>query len=298
MALEQVEAGEEKLKNLNLQQLQKNVYVRLSSPLDIPKSGVGRIFSVSNSKSLCIAATSASLLLHPLEGLRETFASGSNHSTPQLSPAAQIETVSHPALGATPSFVRFADAGERVLVGLSNGTIAIWETAKLLACDLVPTAVLQPPSPGLILLDLVENPLDLPEFPDALYSQAGSSSRAAASQSIMFNGKQLALGLVTGEIMQFTPAGEQKDMTVKPEELSAEFCVADLRCIENYVFLATYASSASNDADVSDEDQVFVILRDASTKQIKFVHFPLDPAPIFGFGGGPKQRRYCARLKE
>ncbi|KDN41082.1 hypothetical protein K437DRAFT_249803 [Tilletiaria anomala UBC 951] len=321
MALEQVEAGEEELKNLILQQLQKNVNVRLSSPLDIPKNSACRLFSVSNSKSLCIAATSVGFLLHPLEGLRETFASGSNHSTPQLSPAVQVETISQPALGATPSFVGFADAGDRVLVGLRNGMIAIWETAKVLACDLTPAAVLQPPSPGLILLEIVANPSDRPELAVALYSEPGSS-RAESGQPITLDvrtgvfgtglaapsrvtsicwsvkGKQLALGLVTGEIVQFTPAGEQKDTIVKPEGLSANFCVADLRWIENHVFLATYSSAASTDADLSEDDQVFVILRDASTKQIKFVHFPLDPAPIFGFAeGGPKQRRHCAWLK-
>ena len=184
---------------------------------------------------------------------------------------------------------------------------------------------MQPPRAGLALLDLVANPSDRPELAVALFAQSATSnsqteaglaavldlssprwmaeinaSSPVSSVCWSVKGKQVAMGLQSGEIAQFIPEGEQKDVISRPSELVGSYALSDLRWIENHVFVATYTSNAPQDSDSSDssqDDQVFVILRDNATKAITFVRFPLDPATAFGGDESLRSRRFYGWLK-
>ena len=154
----QVEAGEEELKvsqtqpvlmmvehrltqplcvyqTIVLQQLQNDVKIRLSDPLELPSNNACRLFAVSNSRGLCAVATRQGFACHPLEQLRDAFLSAKPHSTNKLDCSVNVGAAD--VLGSSVTFIRFADSDSRIVVGTSSGVVGIWQTGQLLAGDQV-----------------------------------------------------------------------------------------------------------------------------------------------------------------
>ena len=182
--------------------------------------------------------------------------------------------------------------------------------------------IVQPARPGLSLLDIVPNPSDSPELAAILFASHSSSSRADSGLVAMLDirsgewqsemgesdgvtcacwsvkGKQIALGLHSGEIHCVTPTGELKERIPRPPAFADEpkpFAVSDVRWIENHVFAVTYTSADSAE-EADNDDQVITILRNPSSKSLRFVRFPLDPAPVFG-GEEAVPKRHSVWLK-
>ncbi len=322
----EVEASETDAKHLLLRQVAKDVTVRLSEPLKVAESKQHtNLLSVSNVSGLVFAATNTGFSVVRLAELRSFFKSSARNSKPTLDqPLRSVDTTSLSSTASLPTFITSANNHTAVLVGFQNGTIAAWSVSGLVEGNkLDPLFVLQPPSPGLSLIDLVPNPSDRPELAVALYRQEGGSSGVESGTPIMVNlnsgsfgaqldatgsratavcwsvkGKQVAVGLETGEVVQVTPEGEPKDRIAKPESLDGSYYVSDLRWLENHIFVATYnlPSSGNPDDDPEHSYEVFTILRDAKAAEITFAKMPMDPAPPYGDTSRPGTR-FAAWLK-
>ncbi|SNX82472.1 related to nucleoporin [Melanopsichium pennsylvanicum] len=321
----EAEASESDAKHLVLRQLAKDVTVRISQPLQVLESKQHtNLLAVSDINDLAFAATNSGFSVIPLSELRSFFKSAARNTTPTFDqPLRSINTVTLTSIASPPTFVTCANRNSSVLVGFQNGVIAAWSVAGLVEGNkLDPTFVLQPPSPGLALIDFVPNPSDRPELAVALYRQDGTpgvnsgtpiivnlnsgsfgaqlDATASRATAVCWSvkGKQIAVGLESGEIAQITPEGEPKDRIAKPESLQGPYHVSDLRWLENHVFIATYnlPSSGSPQDDPEHSYDVYTILRDAKPRQITFVKMPMDPAPPYGDTSRPGTR-YTAWLK-
>ncbi|GAC97179.1 hypothetical protein PHSY_004764 [Pseudozyma hubeiensis SY62] len=307
----EAEASETEAKHLVLRQVAKDVTIRLSEPLKVAESKQHtNLLSVSNSRGLVFAATNSGFAVIRLAELRSFFKSAARNSTPILDQTLRsIDTNSLNSITSLPTFVTSANNHSTVLVGFQNGAIAAWSVSGLVdGTQLEPSFVLQPPTPGLSLIDLAPNPSDRPELAVALYRQDGTPG-VQSGTPIMLNlnsgsfgaqldstgsratavcwsvkGKQVAVGLESGEIVQITPEGEPKDRIARPESLQGSYYVSDLRWLENHVFVATYnlPSSGSTDDDPEHSYEVYTILRDAKQSTITFAKMPMDPAPPYG----------------
>lgn len=203
-------------------------------------------------------------------------------------------------------FLRIADQEQRLVVGLANGRIATWLISDLVHNKINNVAILQPPSPGLSLLELAPNPSDRPELCIALYGASTSPGQLRSGTAISFDlrssqwgselkptngaattslcwsvkGKQIVLGLSDGSLAQISPEGEAKDVVAPAQGLAGSPYVEQVVWLENHAFLVTYNQTPSSE-EPEHQYEVYSILRDTATKSIKYVHFT-DPAPPFG----------------
>ncbi|KIK81178.1 hypothetical protein PAXRUDRAFT_833034 [Paxillus rubicundulus Ve08.2h10] len=219
---------------LALRLLNRRARVRLSSePLDLSLvPGKACLFAIANSKGWFAAVTrdtsgASVLILSPLPDLRSAFASASADDDGPYQPKRRI-----PINGTTPMFLTFACNDTRVLLGLADGFILVYDSDQLISSGggLVSPTHSFTASPSTVLLSIQPNPGDIPELvailrdctnsPGSLAVElldvqkfvssggwmAGKSpSTTPTSISWSPKGKQLALGLQSGDIVTYSP---------------------------------------------------------------------------------------------
>ncbi|PWN40776.1 hypothetical protein IE81DRAFT_304651 [Ceraceosorus guamensis] len=311
------EAGENEAEFLTLRQLSLGVKARLSKPLDVKANRTSvNLLAVSSRRGLLVAATDQGLAIHALSSLRSTFSESKKNTTVEPQPIQRIPTP------AAVSFLRFADDDERILVGLENGALAIWTLEHALDGNSQATHTLQPPAANLGLLEVAANPGERAELSVVLYAerQADASDGTDGQARILdmrsgqwgaplnvgsailsacwsTKGKQIALGLADGGIVQLTPEGEIKERIRPPTDLAQDMGIIHLSWLENNVFVATYNTISSGSADEPDHSEtLYAILRNPKTSSLQYLRFPLDPAPSFG-DTSRRTQRYAVSLK-
>lgn len=243
--------------------------------------------------------------LHRLSSLRETFKKAERSSCPR---AQAFHTTSTTAQGPV-QFLAFADADSRLVCGLTNGAICIYgEAGQGEAMQVAP------PSPNALLTGLIPNPGDRSDLCLAIYAASPEASKggtchvldvrngqwlATLPESLVTSaawsnkGKQLVLGLRSGELVQLTPEGEVKARLAPPPEVERPLYVEDVCWLENHVFIVTYNTVAD---ELVHEYDVFAVLRDAKSQSCTYAAFPLDVAPPFG-DVDRAGKRYVAALR-
>lgn len=154
----EAEASETEAKHLVLRQIAKDVTVRLSQPLQVAETKQHtNLLSVSDVNGLAFAATNTGFSVVRLSELRSFFKSAARNTTPELNqPLRSIDTTSITSIASLPTFISSANNHNLVLVGFQNGVIAAWSVSGLVdGSKLDSHFVLQPPSPGLALIDVV-----------------------------------------------------------------------------------------------------------------------------------------------
>ncbi|GAA6055606.1 hypothetical protein NBRC10513_007070 [Rhodotorula toruloides] len=307
-----MEAPEEDAEFLSLSAPVQGVTLRLSQPFDLDnaaggKAEPGNLLAVSNEFGWVVAARSeGGFALFSLSTLRSTLASASPHSTPDVPPTLSVTT------SAPVDFLRFAMGEKIVVAGLRDGSVAIWRLKSLVEGDTAPLRTIPAVAPS-PLLDVCPNPG--PESPLlAIISPAASmtvfniesssihatisSSFAATAGCWSVKGKQIAVGIRGGTVLQLTPEGEQKASLALPSDLATqggEWEVRSVEWLENNVFLVTYGRPrTAGGEEPQHEDEVFVLTK-GTGGAVEYARFA-DPAPPFGMMGR-QGRRWVGRFK-
>ncbi|KAH7919373.1 hypothetical protein BV22DRAFT_1075323 [Leucogyrophana mollusca] len=230
---------------LALRLLNKRARVTLSSqPIDLSAiRGKASLFATANQKAWFAAvvrdqSSKSSLILSPLADLRSAFATAAADDDRIFQPQRRLSLDD-----AIPVVVAFACNDSRLLVGVSEGAIAVFDTALLFSPGDSPVNPLHTFSgaAGSSLLSVLPNPGDMPELVavlrecsqnpaapavellDVLKNQstggwrgAGSPNTTPASLSWSPKGKQLALGLQSGDIVTFSPSATSTPKSIIP----------------------------------------------------------------------------------
>lgn len=206
-------------------------------------------------------------------------------------------------------FLAFADQASRIVCGLTDGSILLYNASG----DALVGRV-APPAAGVHLTDVIPNPGDRSELCLAIYASGPAAASGGSchlldvrsgswvasmpesgvtSAAWSTKGKQLVLGLRTGELVQCTIEGEAKARLAPPPDADRPLLVEDVRWLENHVFIATYNTVSE---ETVHEYDVFVVLRDPKSQACTYAAFPLDVAPPFG-DVERAGRRYIAALR-
>ena len=205
------------------------------------------------------------------------------------------------------NILTFAANESLLLVGTSHGSILIWEVSSLRTSPLTPR--IMPPPNGLNTARihmLAPNPGDKNALCVALLNVDPSSRQHGTAHIFDLceaqwvctlpashvtsacwstRGKQLVLGLQSGELLQLTPEGEVKATLPPLPESERSLYVEDVQWLENHAFLVTYNTcppAAEHSQEPVHEYEVFMILRDPKANTMTYSAFPLDVAPPFG----------------
>ena len=298
------EAGEESAPYLCLRQLSKDVNIRLSEPLTGDGSSSASVptnmFCVASSQRLAAASTRNGINIYDLHVLRNTFTQAERNASP--SPPVLCTLPLQPGTGDV-LFVMFGNSDSLLLAATSHGLILIWETMSLRSSPPAPRTVAPPRHDASRVHMIAPNPGDKSSLcavvygMDLLSHENGSAhmldllkgewvnilpAHNVTSVSWSARGKQLVLGVKTGEIIQFTPEGDVKAV-LPPPESDRPLYVEDVQWLENHVFLVTYNTCLSTpEPEPIHENEVYVLYRDAKSNSLTFAAFPYDVSPPFG----------------
>lgn len=135
-----VQGGESLATDLHLPILstQSKQFLRISRPLALPSpTETSDLLAISNRYGLLAAATSSSdnglptrIVLHPLQGLRDLMRQAAKGSEPVLEEP--WRRISLPE-GTHAKAVRFSQEEQCLLIGLSDGNLAVWQLGDLQA---------------------------------------------------------------------------------------------------------------------------------------------------------------------
>ncbi|CAO1622512.1 unnamed protein product [Sympodiomycopsis kandeliae] len=317
-----VQGGESLASELHLPILSVKAkqFLRISSPLALPSStSSADLLAISNRYGLLVAAVAeqdngpASLfIVHPLKELRKLMRDAEKGSKPELTqPWKKIQVTADTHI----TTLKLARDESAVVAGLSNGSLAVWNLADIKAGKVDPVKVISiSQEPQTILLP---NPS---AYPDLIFTLTSSSTASltdltsSSSRTITADlsgakitsacwsvkGKQLALGLSDGQIVQVSPDDFSIKATLpKPasEDLADDSYISDLFWIENDLFVIAYntPNAASDEGeDPPHDDFVFVCSR---SKGAPLTYTALsDPSPAFGLAA-LKTKRYAAHIK-
>ncbi|KAF7967280.1 hypothetical protein HWV62_34989 [Athelia sp. TMB] len=253
-----VEATDKDVNFLSLRLLNKRCRVRLSpESLDLqPIPGKCQLFSVANSKGWFVAAvrnasSDISLIFSPLADLRAALSA----ATPD-----NAETVFAPKRSlsfapATPNILAFASAETRLVVGLVQGPVLVFDTARLFSSgsDEIPPLHSFPSTSSSPPRQILPNPGEIPDLVAILRDDGGSTGTQlveiidvqklesvggwrsgnnpdAKPTSLSWSpkGKQIAVGLQSGDIITFNPTetGNPKFVYGKPPSASNQSIIA------------------------------------------------------------------------
>ena len=304
MNIHREEAGEESAPYLCLRQLSKDVNIRLSEPLTGDGSSSASVptnmFCVASSQRLAAASTRNGINIYDLNALRNTFIQAERNASP--SPPVLCTLPLQPGTGDV-LFVMFGNSDSLLLAATSHGLILIWETMSLRSSPPAPRTVAPPRHDASRVHMIAPNPGDKSSLcavvygMDLLSHENGSAhmldllkgewvnilpAHNVTSVSWSARGKQLVLGVKTGEIIQFTPEGDVKAV-LPPPESDRPLYVEDVQWLENHVFLVTYNTCSSTpEPEPIHENEVYVLYRDAKSNSLTFAAFPYDVSPPFG----------------
>ena len=304
MNIHREEAGEESAPYLCLRQLSKDVNIRLSEPLTGDGSSSASVptnmFCVASSQRLAAASTRNGINIYDLHVLRNTFTQAERNASP--SPPVLCTLPLQPGTGDV-LFVMFGNSDSLLLAATSHGLILIWETMSLRSSPPAPRTVAPPRHDASRVHMIAPNPGDKSSLcavvygMDLLSHENGSAhmldllkgewvnilpAHNVTSVSWSARGKQLVLGVKTGEIIQFTPEGDVKAV-LPPPESDRPLYVEDVQWLENHVFLVTYNTCSSTpEPEPIHENEVYVLYRDAKSNSLTFAAFPYDVSPPFG----------------
>ena len=304
MNIHREEAGEESAPYLCLRQLSKDVNIRLSEPLTGDGSSSASVptnmFCVASSQRLAAASTRNGINIYDLHVLRNTFTQAERNASP--SPPVLCTLPLQPGTGDV-LFVMFGNSDSLLLAATSHGLILIWETMSLRSSPPAPRTVAPPRHDASRVHMIAPNPGDKSSLCAVVYGmdllslENGSAhmldllkgewvnilpAHNVTSVSWSARGKQLVLGVKTGEIIQFTPEGDVKAV-LPPPESDRPLYVEDVQWLENHVFLVTYnICSSTPEPEPIHENEVYVLYRDAKSNSLTFAAFPYDVSPPFG----------------
>ena len=304
MNIHREEAGEESAPYLCLRQLSKDVNIRLSEPLTGDGSSSASVptnmFCVASSQRLAAASTRNGINIYDLHVLRNTFTQAERNASP--SPPVLCTLPLQPGTGDV-LFVMFGNSDSLLLAATSHGLILIWETMSLRSSPPAPRTVAPPRHDASRVHMIAPNPGDKSSLCAVVYGmdllslENGSAhmldllkgewvnilpAHNVTSVSWSARGKQLVLGVKTGEIIQFTPEGDVKAV-LPPPESDRPLYVEDVQWLENHVFLVTYNTCSSTpEPEPIHENEVYVLYRDAKSNSLTFAAFPYDVSPPFG----------------
>ena len=278
--------------------------MRVSEPLASTSLSPTHLFSVASSKGLGAAVTTKGVVVFDLHALRKTFTRAERNASPS---APVLSTLTLPPDTGDANILTFAANESLLLVGTSHGSILIWEVSSLRTSPLTPR--IMPPPNGLNTARihmLAPNPGDKNALCLALLNVDPSSrqhgtahifdlceaqwvctlpANHVTSACWSTRGKQLVLGLQSGEILQLTPEGEVKATLPPLPESERSLYVEDVQWLENHAFLVTYNTcppASEHSQEPVHEYEVFMILRDPKANTMTYSAFPLDVAPPFG----------------
>ncbi|KAM0749624.1 hypothetical protein T439DRAFT_35452 [Meredithblackwellia eburnea MCA 4105] len=300
-----IDAQDDQIEFLNLTSPTQGVALKLSqNPIQLSPSHQSNQLALSNIFALLLATNNNGFSLFSLSTIHSTLETAEPHSTPEVTPIAQVNTN-----GVQVDFVRFAMGDKAVLAGLRDGTVVVWRTQNLVNGNITPTTTI-PVSPGPPLLDLLPNPAPTSPFlacltPNAtlMYNLNTQSLHATlppcTSACWSVKGKQITLAFPSpasasgAALGQFTSEGEQKALVPLPPSLPTEdgWRASSIDWLENSVWLVTFAKQG----DESDF-QVFTITKVGKGEGWEFVNF-FDPNPPFGMENRDGGRRWVGRLK-
>ena len=278
--------------------------MRVSEPLANTSLSPTQLFNVASSKGLGAAATTKGVVVFDLRALRKTFTRAERNASPS---APVLSTLTLPPDTGDANILTFVANESLLLVGTSHGSILIWEVSSLRTSPPTPRLVSPPnglntarihmlaPNPGdkttlcLVLLNVdpssrqhgTAHILDLCEAQWVCTLPAHHVTSGCWST----RGKQLVLGLQSGELLQLTPEGEVKAMLPPLPESERSLYVEDVQWLENHAFLVTYNTcppTAEHNQEPVHEYEVFMIVRDPKANTMTYSAFPLDVAPPFG----------------
>ncbi|KAI0774968.1 hypothetical protein BD413DRAFT_290325 [Trametes elegans] len=266
------EASEKDADFLALRLLNKRSRLRLSpQPLDLDSlPGKGRLFAVANRAGWFAAATrntdgSYALVLSPLADLHSRFASSSADGSLSIQPRATV------SLPGTPHIVVFTQDDTRLLIAFTNGPINVYDSQNVFQGGTAPLHTF-PSSTGKAVRDILPSPGDmeqiaiLREAGDGLpveildvhkmasvggWSSSGSPATTPTSVSWSPKGKQIALGLGTGEVVTFSPADTSvvKSTVPRPQAVENQTVISTV-WLSNPEFHAIYVPAGQASADV------------------------------------------------
>ncbi|KAF8340014.1 uncharacterized protein EI90DRAFT_3038800 [Cantharellus anzutake] len=264
----------------------------LSTPIANSGAWVGptSLFTVSNVAGWFAAGREQSVILSPLADLRSAFSSART----QFHPRTVLE------LPQKPIHTKFAFYDKVLVVALVTGQIACYDTNAILSANgattLTPTRILshstEPvrciapnPSERPSLVAFLRGSLDsgthveIVDLQTMLVTLTLEGAAPHQTQSCISwspKGKQFVVGSKNGELIQYSPEGEQKAVTPPPAARTG-WRVSSVAWMENAVFHAVYAGPGVSLNDESYE--AYTILREKTS--ITDINHP-DPAPAFG----------------
>ncbi|KAI5984873.1 hypothetical protein EDD15DRAFT_1699406 [Pisolithus albus] len=303
------EPGEKDAQFLALRLLNKRTRVRLSpEPIDLAAApGKVSLFAVANARGWFVAVTRdasghSALILSPLSALNSAFATDTAEDEKPFAPQRRV-----PLHGPMPIMVAFPFDESKLLVGLADNSIAVYEADHLCSPgdgQLAPVHTF-PASPSVTLLSIHPNPEGLPELvavlrdcsnnPSSLTVElldvqklvsaggwvAGNSpSTVPTAVSWSPKGKQLALGMQGGDIVTYNPANTATPKCSIPHPPSADgMSVISIHWLSTSSFHAIYAPVGKLAPDA--EQAHFHVSLDSKANSVQDLKFnpPYFPFP-------------------
>ncbi|KAH9902536.1 hypothetical protein C8Q73DRAFT_634146 [Cubamyces lactineus] len=268
------EASEKEADFLALRLLNKRSRLRLSpQPLDLDSYPTkARLFAVANRAGWFAVATrnsdgSYALVVSPLADLRSVFSSSSSDGPLSIQPHI---TLPFPA---TPHIVVFTQDDARLLVAFTNGSISVYDSQAVFRnstnaalLHTFPSSTGKPvrdllPSPGDMELVVVlreagdGTPVEILDTQKMLsvggWNGSGSPATNPISVSWSPKGKQIAIGLESGDILTFSPTDTASIKSVVPRPSGADGqSVISALWLSNPEFHAIYVPAGQISPDV------------------------------------------------
>ncbi|OSC99961.1 hypothetical protein PYCCODRAFT_746796 [Trametes coccinea BRFM310] len=296
------EASEKEADFLALRLLNKRSRLRLSpQALDLDAlPGKGRLFAAANRAGWFAAATrqsdnSYALVLSPLTDLRSVFSSASSDGPLSIQPRVTL------SLPATPQIVVFTQDDARLLVAFTNGSISVYDAQSVFQSSSTSPLHNFPSGSGKAIKDLLPCPGEmslvavLREPGDSLaveiidvqkmssvggWNGGGSPTTTPVSASWSPKGKQIALGLASGELVTFAPGDTASIKSVVPRPSVADNqSVISALWLSNPEFHAIYTPLGQFAPDVEQSHYILSLDSKANTAGDVKLSTPYLPFP-------------------
>ncbi|KAK7691120.1 hypothetical protein QCA50_006223 [Cerrena zonata] len=277
------EAEDKETDFVTLRLLNRRARVRLSpEPLDLDSlPGKGELFAVANVLGGgCFAAVTRntggqhSLIVSPLEDLRTAFSSSTTEDSIPFTPKVNIP------LSLTPNIITFAAQESRLIVGTVQGQILVYDSQQL-ASSPSPLHVFSSPI-GTAPRQILSNPEGVPDLVAVLwefngaagtpaiqildvvkmqsvggFTSGGSPETTPTTVSWSPKGKQIAVGLQSGDIVTYSPTDTSKiKMSVPRSSAATSQALHSTTWLSNPDFYAIHVVPGAT----ADTEQTHVLL--------------------------------------